>query len=480
MYIKVAVARELPQLQSNWISLKKAKGLSIPESANVNQYVSRLDCMKEALKTHLERLEKHFPARKVAILAFSGSVDCFLGGGATRNKVENVEFEYTATLEQGMDYSKKLNVDNWMTVGESKTILESHVAKLGFKGSTAIGSALALALGLARDHNKQNNGAATDIFICTDGASNSGMGMTENQHGNLDQQHGRPFYTRAGEIAVDHNAKINIIGIEGEGVSLDILSTAALASGGAVNIVDPNELKREIRTASQRRVVAKDVSVKLYVQRNWRFADDNRPGVSIADNILTYKLAQVSDDTQIGFAFKFQRPRDTKTLPEVVPFQAQITYISIATGDTMVRVLNKSIPTTDDREQAEIATEVALVGMYALQRIAHEANQVLVRSLALTTEAKDKLLTLRDELYATHRLLIRAAKTDPQQEELANFTQESSMLDEELTKVHRGSTHGVARDQATRVFGRVGSVPSNVLLAGSKKTGQVNRRQALV
>lgn len=442
-------------------------------------YVSRLECIQDAMQVHLDRLEKYFPERKVAIVAFHSVLECFIGrslGAPTHiidpNNIEN--------FEQGMDAARTITnrQNSWKTVRENIDEFRKHVCNLSTKGSTALGPALAVALGLARQH-KQDYAAATEIFLCTDGASNTGIGSVERQYIET-SLHGRSFYSQAGEIALNQSAKINIIGLAGEDVALDVLAVASQVSGGVVTTVQPDELRREIRSVSQRRGIASDVTVKLHMPNQWHFVSDPRPGVAISANTLTYTLPQVDDETSVGFAFAITDKSTSKAgvLTDTIPFQAHITYTSTTTGNTNVRVLNKVIPVTTDRECAENAAHVALTGTYYLQKIAFQMNQVLIKTLP-GRERTRQLSTLRDTLYATHQLLIRAAKTTIAHEELANFSHESNQLDHELEDMVSGVTVGPAKDRAVKVFSRMALLSSNSLMSGSKKIAQVNRRNMI-
>jgi len=335
---------------------------------------------------------------------------------------------------------------------------------------------LAFALGLARNH-KRRYSASTEIFICTDGASNTGIGNTDCHYQQSSQEHGRRYYSQAGETALGQSAKINIIGIEGEGVALEVIAVAAQVSGGIVTTVQPDGLRRELRAASQRRVIAKDLVVKIHAAKDWEFAPDPRPGITVTGNTLTYKVAQADDEANIGFAFGRRVGEKPKGLSGLIPFQTQITYTDTSTGNTNVRILSKTIPVTADRGDAEMAGEVAITGTYLLQQTAHQANQILVNNLYFNDSVKAQVASLRDALYAGHQLLIRAAKTILQQEELGNFTHECTQLDRELEQMAAGRLYGVGRDQAAKVFARIAVLSRNSLLAGSKKIGQVKRRE---
>ncbi|KAF8577748.1 ras-domain-containing protein [Ramaria rubella] len=479
----MSLTQRVSEMQGVWQTLKSNS--VVPQAGGSGSttltYISRLQCIQDAMHVHLDRLERQFPGRKVAIVTFHNQLECFIGGGVGKHIIDAHSIE---NIEEGMDAVRSIinRRDSWKTVRENIDALREYVNSLTTKGSTALGPALVVALGLAR-HHKQQYGASSEIFLCTDGAANTGIGCTDQQYTKYVRSsvHGRSFYSQAGEVALGYSAKINVIGIKGEGVALDVLAVAAQISGGIVTTVQADELRREIRTASQRRFIARDVSIKLYAPKGWHFSPDSRPGVSTRSNVLTYSLSQVDDDTSVGFAFAADKSgSDSKSdaLTGTVPFQAQITYTSAIMGGTTVRVLHKVVPVTDDRGHAERAAEVALTGIYMLQWIAFEANSLLIKNVLFSGKVRDQIQTLRDQLYAAHQLLIRASQTNTQQEELGNFSHESAQLDRELEQMMSGGAVGSGRDQAARIFAKMAVLSRNSLLAGNRKLGQVKRREA--
>jgi hypothetical protein len=467
--ILVATMQHRKQTQALWNQIK------YNVSSTDQQYISRLQCMQEAVATHLDRLIQHYPSRKVAILSFSDDVTSYIGIGDTSDQ-HTVRHNMITNLESGMGCASLLVSDQWAgewpTVSQCADKLRQCLNGLRTRGATAVGSALSLAVGLAKSHKKRS-GAGTEIFLCTDGDSNIGMGNVSQ----IGDNHGRSFYSRAGEFASTHDATINIIGIEGEGVALDVIAAAAQASGGMVNIVTPDEIKREVRAASQRRTIAKDVSVEVYAPLGWKFPPDQRKGIQVRDKRLTYKIAQVHDDTEIGFAFKFDgwsvKNRQTST------FQAHIKYTCAQTGDINMRTMIRTVPITDDRDQAEAACDVGITGTHMLQSIAAQAYQILIENPSMLA-IKNRVSTLRDTLYAAHQMLIRAAQTTMQQEELANFGLECSNLDQSLETLMRSGAWGTTRDSLVNALIRWSSLTRYKIVAAKRRIGQQNMRTQLI
>ncbi|KZV89837.1 hypothetical protein EXIGLDRAFT_721010 [Exidia glandulosa HHB12029] len=480
------VTQQVNQLQGLWNQMKRDQGL---DSGSTAASVTRLQCMQDAMNVHLERLHKHFPNRRVAILAFSSDVECFFGDSHFR--ATTVHESDVRSLQAGIARGIELMPRTWKTAGEAYITLKAVTDNLQTKGATALGTALALALGLAKTHRTVSS-SPTEIFLCTDGASNQGIGTTDNNAWGYGAQnlssadHGRQFYSVAGETAAGLGAKINVIGISGEGVALDVLAVAAQASGGLVNVVDANELRRELRKATQKRIIATDIALTLHAPRGWRFVSDARPGAVVSDsgNVVTYTHAQAGDTTSVSFAFEPVVGEKKKGWTgDAVPFQACITYKSPSSGDTRVRMLHTVVPATADRGHAERGVHVSLLGTHALQQVGLRMGALLAEGSRGCNGAKQQAATARDSVFALNKLLARAVRSTDQQEELAAFTSESAALDRALETVfgqHAVFPVGASRDDAVRTFAKYADISRESLSAGKNRSAQVLRAAALI
>ena len=230
---------EQTELQSLWSQLRNdsaAAGLGIavvpPDLSN-----SRLDYVKDAVSTHLNRLKGLSPHRKVAIISFSGAVHLFVAGRPETAAIRSTGID---NLEQGLASGRDAagQTDDWPALATACNELCSSVASLNSGGATALGLTLAVATGIT---SQASTTASHEIFLRTDGDSNIGIGKVETQD---NDNHGRTFYHNAGTRASQCNTKVNVIGIGGEGVGLDVIAAAAQASGGLSSTVDIHEYDR--------------------------------------------------------------------------------------------------------------------------------------------------------------------------------------------------------------------------------------------
>ncbi|KAH7101369.1 ras-domain-containing protein [Auriculariales sp. MPI-PUGE-AT-0066] len=479
----MGVTHEVKQLQGLWNQLKQERGLA--SQSNQPSHISRLQCMQDAMMVHLERLNKHFPNRRVAILAFENNVDCYFGGVFRHELVHHHE---VTSLEAGIERGSHITTPGWQVVKSSYQDLTSRTKGLSPSGGTALGTALALAIGLVKKHREEFT-SPCEIFLCTDGASNTGIGSTASSISSaLSAQHGRSFYTHAGEIASSHGAKVNVIGIAGEGVALDVLSAVAQSSGGLLNVVDVNELRRELRTATQKRVVAQDIGLQLHLPRGFKFKQDPRAGAALVNDGRTIKLSysQADDRTVVAFGFAFDGGSGEKQKvwdSDAMPVQVSITYTVPATKEVRVRMLHRSIPTTTERIHAETGAHVSVVATHILQHLATKLNAMFAQGARSWSQTQRAATEARDTLFAANKMLGRGAVQPLQQEEAAGFASESAELDAILARVFgEGMPYplGVARDEAVRSLAKYAGISREVVGAGQNRAAQISRAACLI
>jgi len=232
------------------------------------------------------------------------------------------------------------------------------VSKLATAGSTALGPALATAIGIAGQFKQ------SEVFVCTDGQANCGIGSTESSTARGLVQ---SCYRGLGELAQAQNTIISVIGIEGEAVAMDNLSICADLTQGSVNIVRPLELRREMRTQAQKRIIGREVVAKLFlpapfVLKNPVAADSESvplfhsvivsADLPLKDQklqqngaIIVRNFKSVTDDTELTLEFGVLAQDAAKfvinpSVPAV--FQAQITYTK-PNGSRCMRTITKAL-----------------------------------------------------------------------------------------------------------------------------------------
>lgn len=72
---------------------------------------------------------------------------------------------------------------------------------------------------------------------------------------------------------------MSVIGIEGASCGVRTIKGAADRSGGVVNVVNPLELQRQMRTILDNPPLAINVSVSLQVHPSWGFMTSNNNAI---------------------------------------------------------------------------------------------------------------------------------------------------------------------------------------------------------
>ncbi|KAJ8309347.1 hypothetical protein KUTeg_014221 [Tegillarca granosa] len=434
------VTTELPQIQSEWRKTRDKVDYG-------TEYISRLDAIKQALLRQLERLKIENESRKVIFVLFSSDVVLLGDGSQTSVNVNESEFNaFDSLLSTGQKYTSDINI---RPLAESYSDLETIIKGLHTRGCTALGPALAVSLGIV------TGSKGSEVVLCTDGMPNVGIGS--HKHGDNGS-----YYQKTGEYAKKHGIVVSIIAVKGEPVGLQSVSKCANASGGTVNVLNPLELMRQLRLISQNYVVATSVSVIMMLYPELHVDDPLQPQGS---NRIEKEVGNALKDTDLTFRFKPKTPGKKISLAEV-PFQVQINY-TLKDGRKMLRVLSKSLKTTDNRTEMEKGMNVAVVGLAATQQTAELAS-------------KGSVQDARDHLQAVNRMMSRGAKSSKQREERYTFNVESRELEQELFNTdfdYDSPVSNVMSDQRSKVFNQSKTSNLTRYKGASSKAEVTQKRQ---
>ncbi len=187
----MCVTEEVPPLQAEWMRMSKigagggAAGARSEDSTSLNPdnadqympgqrrdalYVSRLQCVKAAVDTHLERLARTHPSKRVLLITFNNEVTVYGDGSAAPTTIAGDKLR---DLDGLLAAGAALHTQALQPISRSREGLSGIVHKLQEGGATALGPALAFAVGLG------SQSATSEVIVCTDGASNVGVGSTD-------------------------------------------------------------------------------------------------------------------------------------------------------------------------------------------------------------------------------------------------------------------------------------------------------------
>ncbi|XP_070561239.1 circularly permutated Ras protein 1-like [Ptychodera flava] len=292
---------KIPDLQAHWTALSS-------DGIRSRRYITRLECVQSAVTRQLERLQLECQDKQVVLVTFSNIITIYGDGHGFPVTVPEAQLkDCDALFQTGQSEARKWNL---AAIKDSFELLHDNISSLEEGGSTALGPALAVCVGLASERS------GSEIVLCTDGLPNVGLGTLEGSTADPE------YYAKIGERSKNQNTTVSIIGIEGSACLMHHIKQCAKISGGTINILHPLELAREIRQIHQNPVVATEVEMTvmchpaLYIMQEDSEAQSSK---------ITRNVGNVTREHDVSFRFKLRPGQDEKHLKKL-PFQVQVKY----------------------------------------------------------------------------------------------------------------------------------------------------------
>jgi len=432
-------------------------------------YVSRMQAVQAAINAQIEEMAADTSTKtKVGLITFSNEVTIFGDGtGApvivAGDRLQDLE----ALLGAGRDARAGMGLD----VSESAQSLSEALFALEESGPTALGPAVAVALGMAAG----SKGASSRVVLCTDGLANIGVGSLDEipEGANPIRTAAEQFYASLGEAAVTAGTVVDVISIVGQDADLENLGAMSEATGGTVTRVDPIGLQQDFAGILHNPVVATNVSVKVLLHAGMQFreqgearaavpspapdaptparAQDAEAGAAAAGgaeagsasaaedaasagggggggtpalmSVMQKLVGNATADSEMSIEYQVKPKAERQKIGvdmdlEELPFQVQITYTNLK-GDVCLRVISQNRPVTREKAVAERAAKVEMLMAHNMQhtgRLAGEGDYV----------------TARVSNRAYGKLLKRCAKTEEDAAKTKVWRHNAGMLDREL------------------------------------------------
>eukprot|EP00927_Polykrikos_kofoidii_P046270 TRINITY_DN40486_c0_g1_i1.p1 TRINITY_DN40486_c0_g1~~TRINITY_DN40486_c0_g1_i1.p1 ORF type:complete len:1293 (-),score=220.03 TRINITY_DN40486_c0_g1_i1:94-3972(-) len=379
--------------------------------------MSRLRCVQTAVAQQIDALKRHQPECVVVIMAFGSEVSVFTDGGC-KSTVPKGAFNNQAELVANGDRLSAVCTEQLEKVAQR---LQSTVAELKPCGNTALGPALAVAVGLA------NHRPGSRIVLCTDGMANNGVGAIKNRETN-------PFYGDIGRLAGEEGTCISVITMEGEDCSMENLGLCADLTGGQVEMVDLRALSQKVGAMLANKSIGRGMELKLIVGRGVTLPVDLAAKLEGTASVGALSVGNVTNRTDVTVAFNVAF--DDEALERgasFVPVQLQLRYTR-QNGDDVLQVLTERHHVSSDRAEAESdinGTAVALASIHGAARLAQRGEYRAART----------------SLISTCRLLQRAMRTAAHQEAYLSFIRQAENLDGFMRE----------REMQEQVFGPTGT-----------------------
>lgn len=377
------------------VTIPDGKKLNFPPKIQSRIYgtsVNRIQCISAAVHTHLEHMKSQTPNARPTLVTFTDSVDCFGNGSQPTFRVtsDSALNSIDAMVQHGTSHQNYANTP----ARDCCDNLIDLVDGLRSLGSTALGPAVALAIGMAAD------APGSKVMVCTDGEANVGLGT-------VNSNNAREQYKQMGNLAKTLGVTVNVLTIRGDNCQLELVSIVSDISGGSVNIVDPLDLSSQVSKIMSKPILGTGVTVRVLISSEFVFTASGK-------HSIIHELGNVTADTDITFAFAPKSPSATTGLDHV-SFQAQITYTR-ADGATATRVISKKLPLTSDRAEMERAMDSSIVGLNAIQTSAGLAQ------VGSCTDA-------RVNLISAMRLLQRSMTSKNNQKNYVKYIVQAEKLD---------------------------------------------------
>eukprot|EP00041_Stephanoeca_diplocostata_P022556 m.539834 g.539834 ORF g.539834 m.539834 type:complete len:1135 (-) comp22093_c0_seq3:103-3507(-) len=330
---------------------------------------NRLECVKLAVQTQIRALQRCSPFTRVAVVVFGSSVSVVVDGGRMLNVESAIQSRYDALISKGRTIAASCTA----AVETAGDMLFKKVGGLNTSGCTALGPALAVAIGITASCTSAN------IVLCTDGCANQGIGSTS-------APTSREFYHRASMAARGQNTVISVLTVAGEDCDLDLIGTCADLTAGTVDTVDPAALKSSMAAILKSKTVASDVRLSLQVGCGGAFAD-----IFPADPVrrqhkrggctLELDLGATTATRSLTFEYLVQASKpspdangeiNTKEVTSV-PFQVRLSYKD-NDGNRKLLIRTTSLDVESDRSDCDANIQHDIVALSTLHQSASQAH----------------------------------------------------------------------------------------------------------
>jgi actin beta/gamma 1 len=360
--------------------------------------VTRLQCVQSAVAKQLEALQKQQPECAVVIITFGVEVCVYTDGGDRSLIARQAHNEVSDLLAKGQVLGSSCT-EQIVNVADR---LGNTVSGLKPCGNTALGPALAVAVGLA------SNRPGSKIVLCTDGMANNGVGAIRKRDETVE------FYGDMGRHAAEEGTCISVITMEGEDCSMENLGICADLTGGQVEMVDLRALSTKVGAMLANPTLGTSLELSLIAGPGITFNTSSNSEQKGAAHVLKRTVGTVTARSDLTFELEALAEL-TRDRGDAVPFQLQLRYTR-PNGEQVLQVFTAQVPVSIDRTEVESdirGTGVALSSIHAAACLAQLGDYRAARV----------------KLISTCRLLQRAMHTLSHQESYLSFIVQAEKLD---------------------------------------------------
>ncbi len=169
--------------------------------------------------------------------------------------------------------------------------------------STALGPGMLSSIGLA-----SLGSLGSQVIICTDGASNMGIGSSRCQP---------DIYQKIGDFSKDKGVTCHIVTFKGTECNIDSISVVSGMTNGEIERVDTKNLGDNFKDFLSRAVIATKVQLKVKLHAGLEFRNELLKNLTMNETILVKDFGNVNEETDLCFEYQMKPLRELLKLTDI-------------------------------------------------------------------------------------------------------------------------------------------------------------------
>ena len=382
---------------------------------NNQDYISRLECVQAAIENNMNKILKNSPDTSVGLVTFSTEITIF--GDCCSNKViiKNNNFNDEQKLKDFGTENSNL-IKNPIKTSSKK--ISKTLSELNENGQTALGPALYVSLSLLFNNNQ--NG---EIFLCTDGRANLGLGTLSDING-MEEQESLNFYDKLGDIAKEKGIIINLITFEDQDSDINALSTMIQKSGGEIIRVNPTKIIEEFNDMFENTLIGTNVKLNVNLNKILCFRNEEEENNKLYNDGSSFKdeIGNVKVESEKYFEYKFKKAWKIADMTDVdidnvkiLNFQCVIEYTNLD-KKKIIRVINETQNVCKVSKDIENNINFDIISTNAMQRAGKLAKkgkykESQIESLRWKSYMKKNLHSNNNNVFENYNIFKNNMKT---------------------------------------------------------------------
>lgn len=402
--------------------------------------VSRLEGLKSAIDTQIQKMALETPNVKVGFVTFAQNVEMIGDASQTPKHFLYNDFkDFSSLIEAATNFQKQyMN----QSVGSSYKKLLGKLDTIKTGDGSSLGSGLTVSTALA-----STGAPGSRVIICTDGLAHEGIGQITSGTGSS-QGEAKDFYTNIGEFARKNGIMLSLISLADSECRMDILSPIANLTYGDIMKIDLSKVVNNFSRMSSSKVIATSVAVKIKLHKALEFRSNNDGRILSADrSVLALPVGNATKDSQVTFAYGARPLTELKvikgldlSIKKSLPFQAQIEFKSLD-GRKFLMVMTKMLDITSKLAESIKNPDFNVIRTHALQSTARFACAKSYEEAEKNMSGWRKFAVSPEQIFQFDKLAMPLSKAIKKQKmQSLEYPSEKSQFDEltiEINKANR-------------------------------------------